>query len=159
MRIAITGHRDLTGATAIDIDNALRQWLADLEEADSLVGLTCLADGADRLFANAVLDFGGTLEVIVPTEQYRETLRQESLDEYDRLLDKAAKVTEFNHPEPDGDAFMAASLAMLDTADRLLAVWDGLPPRGPGGTAEVVDAAREREVPVTVMWPDGASRG
>ena len=51
---------------------------------------------------------------------------------------------------------MAASRAMLDKADRLFAVWDGEPARAYGGTADVVTEARG--IPVTVIWPKGASR-
>ncbi|UJW36868.1 hypothetical protein L3Q67_02325 [Saccharothrix sp. AJ9571] len=40
----------------------------------------------------------------------------------------------------------------------VLAVWDGGPSSGHGGTADVVDAARERGLPVTIVWPDGAER-
>ncbi|MGW5646007.1 hypothetical protein ACWEV3_27990 [Saccharopolyspora sp. NPDC003752] len=40
----------------------------------------------------------------------------------------------------------------------MLAVWDGQPARGFGGTADVVDSARKRGVDVTVIWPDGARR-
>lgn len=37
-------------------------------------------------------------------------------------------------------------------------VWDGGPSGGHGGTGDVVDAARERGIPVTVVWPEGAAR-
>ncbi|WP_198036875.1 hypothetical protein [Nocardia sp. BMG51109] len=47
---------------------------------------------------------------------------------------------------------------MLDDADELFAVWDGKPARGYGGTADVVAVARQRGMPVTVIWPDGAQR-
>jgi hypothetical protein len=53
---------------------------------------------------------------------------------------------------------MAASERMLDLADQLVAVWDGLPARGYGGTADVVAAARRRGMPVVVVWPPGARR-
>jgi len=53
---------------------------------------------------------------------------------------------------------MEASSVMLAHADRLFAVWDGQPARGYGGTADVVAEARQRGVPVTVIWPEGASR-
>ena len=52
---------------------------------------------------------------------------------------------------------MEASNAMLSRADRLFAVWDGKPARGYGGTADVVDEARKRGIPVTIIWPEGAS--
>ncbi len=53
---------------------------------------------------------------------------------------------------------MEASNAMLDRADRLFAVWDGKPARGYGGTADVVSEARKRGLPVTIIWPEGATR-
>ncbi|GGL42208.1 hypothetical protein GCM10011588_66220 [Nocardia jinanensis] len=47
---------------------------------------------------------------------------------------------------------------MLDEADELFAVWDGKPARGYGGTADVVAVVCDRNMPVTVVWPEGASR-
>ncbi|GAA2994425.1 hypothetical protein GCM10010519_29600 [Streptomyces lactacystinicus] len=38
---------------------------------------------------------------------------------------------------------------------KLLAVWDGLPARGQGETADVVALARSRGVPVEIVWPEG----
>jgi hypothetical protein len=56
------------------------------------------------------------------------------------------------------ESHMAASKLMIDAADELYAVWDGKPARGYGGTADVVAYARERGIPVRVIWPDGAQR-
>ncbi|MDM4719304.1 hypothetical protein QTQ03_06720 [Micromonospora sp. WMMA1363] len=39
-----------------------------------LIGLSCLADGADQLFAAAVLEHGGSLEVVAPATEYRDGL-------------------------------------------------------------------------------------
>jgi hypothetical protein len=39
-----------------------------------------------------------------------------------------------------------------------LAVWDGKPARGYGGTADVVADAKTRGIPVTIIWPPGATR-
>jgi hypothetical protein len=53
---------------------------------------------------------------------------------------------------------MEASQTMLDRADYLFAIWDGKPARGYGGTADVVAEARDRRIPVTIIWPEGATR-
>jgi hypothetical protein len=37
-------------------------------------------------------------------------------------------------------------------------VWDGKPARGIGGTADIVSYARQKGVPVAVLWPEGAAR-
>jgi hypothetical protein len=157
MRIAITGHRGLPAATERRVDQAIREQLGAYAGSD-LVGISNLADGADQLFAQAVLDVGGRLEVIVPAAQYRDGLPESAHAVYDSLLSKAAKVHRLDRVESTEDAHMEASSAMLATADRLFAVWDGKPARGYGGTADVVAEARQRGVPVTVIWPEGASR-
>lgn len=47
---------------------------------------------------------------------------------------------------------------MLQDADALFAVWDGKPYRALGGTADVVAHARANDLPVTIVWPEGATR-
>ncbi|GDY28421.1 hypothetical protein [Gandjariella thermophila] len=155
--VAVTGHRGLSEATERLVAEALRAEIDRRAGAD-LVGVSCLADGADTLFAEAVLAAGGSLVVVVPAERYRDGLPASHHATYDALLSRAAEVVRLHHVKSVAEAHMNASLRMLDRADELLAVWDGLPARGFGGTADVVAAARERGVPVTVVWPDGAHR-
>jgi hypothetical protein len=156
MRLAITGHRELPPATARLVDNAVRAWLAALPAP--VTAVTSLADGADQIAARAVLDTGGALEVIIPAARYRDGLPAETRAAYDALLGQASAVDQLGYDASTSDAHMAASEAMLETADYLLAIWDGRPARGFGGTADVVAVARSRSVPVTVIWPDGATR-
>jgi hypothetical protein len=47
---------------------------------------------------------------------------------------------------------------MIGMVSELLAVWDGKPARGHGGTADVVAAAREQGRTVRVIWPAGSTR-
>ncbi|MGI9003253.1 MAG: hypothetical protein ACR2GH_16615 [Pseudonocardia sp.] len=156
-RLAITGHRGLPPMTENLIDTALRGTLTQRAYPE-LVGLSCLADGVDSLFAQAVLDAGGTLIVIVPATQYRDGLPENHHPTYDAILQQATNVIRLDHTESDPQAHMDASLCMIDEADELIAVWDGEPARGYGGTADVVAAAEDRAVPVTIIWPDGATR-
>ena len=155
-RIAIAGHRGLPGLTADLVDKAIRGTLA--EAGSGVTGISCLADGADQIFARAVTDLGGSLEAIIPAGQYRDGLPADSHPEYDRLLAKAAAVRRLPFAEPSSESYMAASKLMIDTADVLFAVWDGQPARGHGGTADVVAYAREHGKPVRVIWPAGAQR-
>ena len=57
------------------------------------------------------------------------------------------------------ESYLAASQHLLFEVEELLAVWDGGPSGGLGGTADVVAAARQRGLPVHVIWPHGAARG
>ncbi|HEY4018254.1 MAG TPA: hypothetical protein VGM75_06180 [Pseudonocardiaceae bacterium] len=74
------------------------------------------------------------------------------------MISKAAVVRTMPFAKSDADAYMAASEHILSTADALIAVWDGQPSTDYGGTADVVEAARKRGIPVTRVWPDGAAR-
>lgn len=124
-----------------------------------MTGLSCLADGADQIFARAVTGLGGTLEVVVPATGYRAGLPGDSHPGYDDLFAQAAAVRRLPFTESTPESHMAASRLMVDEADELYAVWDGKPARAYGGTADVVAYARERCTPVRVIWPDGARRG
>lgn len=155
-RVGITGHRGLDGTVAAWVRAAIAADLAGV--GADLVGVTCLADGADQLFAQAVVQLGGALHVIVPARRYRDSLPEDCHGAYDGLLATAVQVERLDHEESTGQAHMDASTTMIEQVNRLIAVWDGLPARGWGGTADVVDLARHRNVPVTVLWPPGAVR-
>lgn len=157
-RIAITGHRGFSARTARLIDAAIRAELARIPDNVQIVGLSCLADGADQIFAQAVVDAGGSLEVIVPAAKHRDGLPAEALPAYDALLAHAAERHQLPHVESTAQAHMDASIEMISRADQLFAVWDGQPARGFGGTADVVNYAQRVGLPVTVIWPSGATR-
>lgn len=155
--IAITGHRGMPRRTELLVDEAIRQEVSRRLGA-SLVGLTCLADGADTIFSRIVLDSGGSLHIFVPATNYRDELPEDHHATYDALIAQASEVTNLDHSESDSNAHMDASVQMIEQADELFAVWDGKPARGYGGTADVVDVARKRGLPVTVIWPAGSQR-
>jgi hypothetical protein len=155
-RIAISGHRSLPADTTELIDQAIRAALSGL--LPDVTGISCLSDGSDQLFARAVTDLGGSLEVIIPATQYRDGLPDDARPEYDSLITQAQTVRQLPFTESNSESHMAASTAMIDTADMLYAVWDGRPARGYGGTADVVAYARQHGIPVQVIWPDGAQR-
>ncbi|TMM41348.1 MAG: hypothetical protein E6F99_02660 [Actinobacteria bacterium] len=157
-RIAISGHRGFSAEVEALVDKAVRAELLRHATNNDLVGLSCLADGADQIFALAVLDVGGKLEVFVPATRYRDALPGSAHRRYDELLSRAIAVHRLDYVESTAESHMAASIEMLDSADLLFAVWDGLPARSFGGTADVVKHAKEIGVPVTVIWPHGAMR-
>ena len=154
-RIGITGHTNLTPSSLATVREAVRAALAGVTP-EELLGVTCLARGADQVFAEAVLDLGAPLHVVLPAADYREN--QIDLGSFDTLLDRAATVHTMPFPRSGPAAYMAASEHMLARIDTLIAVWDGRPAGGYGGTADVVRAANDRGLPVIVVWPPGAAR-
>ncbi|MFB7905818.1 hypothetical protein ACFC1T_05280 [Kitasatospora sp. NPDC056076] len=157
MRIGITGHRGLNP----EVEAKVRQLLIDIaseEDPRALTVVSCIADGPDSWMAEIALEHGGLLEAVIPADGYRDGLPDWHHPLYDRLLGSAAAVHRTGLTESDSAAHMAGSELLVQQVDKLLAVWDGLPARGYGGTADVVAYARRRGVPVEVLWPQGARR-
>jgi hypothetical protein len=156
-RVGVTGHRMLPAGTARLVQLALRERLAQLA-GSALVGVSALADGADQLFADAILALGGSLEVLVPASRYRDALPADCRPAYDRLIARAQTVERLTYQHSTDEAHMAAGRWLVERCDVILAIWDGRPSRGLGGTGDVVAYAWERGVPVEVIWPLGARR-
>ena len=157
-RIGITGHMNLSHDSTPLVAEALRDVLKKYNKGD-LVGISCLAQGSDQIFARVILECGGAVEVILPSADYREQkVKPDNLAEFDDLISRACTVRTLPYEKSNRDAYMAASEEVLDSVDSLIAVWDGNPSGGYSGTADVVAAARKRGIPVTVVWPDGARR-
>ncbi|MFD8354591.1 hypothetical protein ACFV1X_37405 [Streptomyces coelicoflavus] len=157
MRVGITGHRGLS----TDVEDKVRGFLTGrVQQYDpaELVGVSCIADGPDSWFAEAVLRHGGRLEIVVPAAEYREGLPGWHHPVYDRLISRAADTHHTGMTESTSQAHQAGSEILVGLVDELVAVWDGRPARGYGGTADVVAYAERTGVPVRVLWPEGASR-
>ncbi|WP_217140221.1 hypothetical protein [Streptomyces sp. AC627_RSS907] len=157
MRVGITGHRGL----GVGVERRVREMLdeaVNAYDAADLVGVSCIADGPDAWFAEAVVKHGGRLEVVMPAAGYRDALPEWHHAAYDDLLGQASDVHETGMDESTPEAHMAGSEILVSLSDELLAVWDGKPARGFGGTADVVSYAERRGVPVRVLWPEGTTR-
>lgn len=157
VRLGITGHRGLTDDVADRVRRALDAELAT-HDPRTLTGVSCLADGPDTWFAQHVVDRGGRLEVVVPAAAYPDALPGWHRPAYDALLRRAAAVHHTGLQASEPQAHMAGGEVMVGLVDQLIAVWDGRPARGHGGTADVVAYALRTGLPVRVLWPTGASR-
>ncbi|MER8067353.1 hypothetical protein ABTZ59_03430 [Streptomyces sp. NPDC094034] len=157
MRVGITGHRGLSKAIERQVKAMLAEQIATLDVRD-LVAISCIADGPDTWWAQAVLDAGGRVEVVIPAAWYRRDLPDWHHAEYDSLFSSASDIHDTGMTESTSAAHQAGSEILVGLSDVVLAVWDGLPARGFGGTADVVAYAARVGVPVTVLWPDGATR-
>lgn len=154
-RIGIAGHQNLPDAALVFVTAGIR---ACLVEHDDVIGYSCLAAGADQLFAAEVLTAGGRLHVVIPCAGYLTTLTGADAAEYRRLLAAADERTELAFPAPSETAYDAAGRTVAELSDVLIAVWDGEPARGLGGTGDVVAHARALGREVRVIWPPGLSR-
>lgn len=155
-RVGVTGHIHLSADT---VDLIRQEFSTRLQRyGRGLVGVSCLAPGADTLFAAAVLAAGGRLEAVIPARTYREHgVPAEDRSVFDELLAHAEVVRVMPYEEPAADAYRAANEAVLGGIEQLFAVWDG-GVGGPGSTADTVGSARDRGIPVDIVWPAGARR-
>ncbi|MGB8963650.1 MAG: hypothetical protein WCC38_17060 [Pseudonocardiaceae bacterium] len=157
-RVGITGHSNLTVESAPLVADALRAELA-AHVSDGLVGVSCLARCADQLFARVVLELGGGLEVVLPAADYRSRkVKVDNAAVFDELIGQATTVRTLPFETSNRESYLAASEHVLSTAELMMAVWDGYPADGRGGTGDVIERARALDLPVTVVWPTGAAR-
>lgn len=157
-RIGVTGHTLLSADTATMVYDALCDELRRYRPS-RLHGITCLAAGADQLFANAVRAVGGTFEAVVPAADYRDkVVSADNRPEFDELIGLAERVTYMPFARSGPEAYMAASEELLRRSELLFAVWDGSMAGRLGETGAVVAAARVRNLRVRVLWPANAIR-
>ncbi|PKV82545.1 hypothetical protein [Nocardia fluminea] len=155
MRISVTGHMNITPATA----ELVREAVIDLlDGTPDLVGISCIARGADSVFAEAVLDIGGQLEVVLPSRDYREAkVKPDHAAQFDALIARAANVRTMDFDSAGREAYEAANAALVQGVDRMIAVWDSQDGQR-AGTGTVVELARKHGIPVDIVWPEGAAR-
>jgi hypothetical protein len=185
LSVGVTGHRTDTLPTgrsealgdqirdslrlAADAAAALFETERDCFSSDPprLRFVSPIADGADQIAAEVALALGWELQVVLPFErtEYRATLADRGARErFDELLGRATCVLELpGHGERLLDAYVMTGRATVAHCDLLIAVWDGLPPRGRGGTGEVVQFAITRgtavvhlplkaDAPARILW-------
>ncbi len=167
LRVGVTGHRILTETDKIDagIDAALDA----IERAfpgRPLCLVSPLAEGADRLAAQRVLrrnDARLLAPLPFPRHEYMrdfvgddEDQTRRSQAQFVELLSRADRVLELPATTTRDEAYAQVGEYVLDNCDVLIAIWDGEPAQGQGGTAEIVAAARRRKLPLA--WVHAGNR-
>ena len=157
LNIGVTGHR-LNRISQRELDRLTPQVQPFLVQIATTAPtpvptlLSGLAEGADRHVARLALDAGYALHAVLPFARdtyVRDFAEASSREQFGELLGRAERITELpGRPGFSAQAYRRAGHALLDEADVLLAVWDGQPAQGAGGTAEVVNEACRRRIPV-----------
>jgi len=189
LAVGITGHRPpiLNAAAAERMRPRLDALFAMLGEAARAVHaghdrffadaapvlrvVTPLAEGADQLATEVALSQGFAAQAVLPLprDDYRgDFVDPQSQAAFDGLIARMSCVLQLP-PLPAGrdDAYALAGRATIAHSDLIVAIWDGQPARGRGGTAEVVAGALRRGLPVVhlpieesqptrILWSDYA---
>lgn len=156
-RIGVTGHRDIPDELRAHVRASM--YAAFLSHDGSLEALSSLAAGADQLFADIALACGAELTAVIPSGDYEEGFADAAeRARYRCLRKRATREVRMAFAHSTDEAYYAAGAYIADHCDRLLAVWDGRPARGLGGTGDIVHYARALGKPVTVIWRAGVER-
>jgi len=151
--VGFTGHRQLENAPGTA--GAIRDAIAGLKREcpGEWIGLSSAAAGSDTLFAVEALAVGCAWHVVLPlpTAEFRLDFSESEWRETEALLARAEQVRVINETETREDAYLDAGLETVHGADILLAVWDGEPARGKGGTADVISYARDLGRPIIII--------
>jgi hypothetical protein len=122
------------------------------------VVVSSLAEGSDRIVAEAGLAAGYTLEAVLPfgrAEYARDFATPQSQTAFERLLAASTAVFELDGAADERSrAYEAAGFVMLANTDLLIAIWDGEDAAGTGGTAQIVGRAIADGIPVIRLDPD-----
>ena len=122
---------------------------------------TALATGADQIAAICGRSTGYFVRALLPFEpnEYRKDFAiGEELDGFEQALAAADEIVALpgSRSEPQ-NAYVLVGESLVESADILIAIWDGEQARGPGGTAEVVEMALRTSVPVIHIEVDHVS--
>ncbi len=179
LRVGVTGARRLTPEAAAALGPQLaavlgrirRQVLA-LAEGPAARALyaamppqlrlvSALAEGADRLIATEALALGYQLEAPLPfaRAEYERDFPATAAAFSALLAAAGERVLELDGARGTDEtrSYEAVGRLVVHNCDILIAVWDGLPARGRGGTAEIVAYAAETGRPV--WWLDAGGGG
>lgn len=173
--VGISGHRNLpedaVHAVRAQLGEALREIATGVARiaaehphcyADTparLSLLSQLAAGADQLAAEIALEQGYALRAVLPfpRSDFAEDFDGAVRARFDRLIGLTEQCWSLPGTRTHADAAYAhAGEATAAQCDLLIAIWDGHHARGLGGTADVVDYAVRRGVPVLHVPTDGS---
>jgi hypothetical protein len=151
--VGFTGHRQLADAAgaarAITAAlEALRQ-----EVPGEWIGLSSIATGSDQLFVEQLLTLGMSWHAILPLPraEFQKDFSPSEWVDVERWLGRAEHLRTINVNGSRDDAYLDCGMATVEGADVLIALWDGEPAHGKGGTADVVEYARSIDKPVFVL--------
>src|SRR5690348_16279956 len=143
--VGVTGHRDVAQDDDSEIAVQVREFFCRLQTAyphTPIVLLSSLAEGADRLVAQAALECGVELYVVLPmqTSLYEQDFAsEESVQQFRRLMARSYGTGIVKPPGPERDRHYAAAGAFIvSRSEILIALWDGDEDEMRGGTSQIV---------------------
>ena len=154
--VGFTGHRRVEDE--VKTGQALRELIATLqrEVGREMIGRSSVASGGDTLFAEACAAAGMKWIALLPFSEaeFKKDFNDGEWKRAKALLDRAERVEVSSDKAERPGGYLHCGIATVDGADVMIALWNGLPSRGQGGTAEIVAHARAVQKPLIVISSD-----
>lgn len=151
--IAVTGHRFISDE--INFHHVIRQVLQDilkLHDMRDIYLYSALAEGSDQLVARISQEFEEIqlrVPLPMPEEEYlADFATEDGKAGFQKLLSTAIDVINLSSPGDCQDSYEALGDYLVNHADVLMALWNGVYNHKKGGTSEVVKAALQAGKPV-----------
>ncbi|MBL8912213.1 MAG: hypothetical protein JNM17_16095 [Archangium sp.] len=158
--IGITGHRAIDEMRiGASLREALEKVKASLPTHARLEFLASIADGTDQLVLREVRRAGHRTHVVLPMhwDELKKDLDEASAERARAELDAAKSTRMAPGRQVRPECYADANTELVLASDAIIAVWDGQPARGVGGTAEVVTLARAASLPVVWIHSDSGA--
>jgi hypothetical protein len=146
LAVGFTGHRNVP-----DEDKsraAIRKVLEDWKSRISglAYGVTSVATGGDLLFAETCLELNLPIRIFLPMpkEQFHADFDDDSWARAERVMEKALSVEVVGAGEEPPQRYYECGIETVQQSQLLIALWDGGPGQGLGGTADMVYFAKEQ---------------
>ncbi len=148
LKIGVTGHRKLK-----NIDELIKIVQVELKKISNSYLLeriiSPLADGSDRIIAEVLMNgFAANLIVPLPFEkdEYTKDFSEDSKKQFDSYLEKASNLYEVDSLETNSrkECYFNVGKEVVNQCNVLIALWDGKPANGIGGTGDIVKYAKKK---------------
>ncbi len=166
----ITGHRSLPKANETllcqqiesvlhhikKVTGEVHREIAQLHTEDPPVLrlITMLAEGSDRIAAKCALKNDFRLQCPLPmgiAEYEKDFETADSREEFHQLISQAERILKIEScTKVRSRAYQNSGQIMLGHSDLLIAIWDGLDSGKVGGTSDMVEQAKQLDIPV--VW-------
>jgi len=160
--IGWTGHRTLPNEPAVrravkSVLEALTKRSVDaaMDLHVDWIGIGSAAIGADIIVAEACILLGLPVRIVLPCSV--DGMLAVTPTEHKATVARVCAASEvtpaISHRIDTHPDYVAVAKEIASKADVLIAVWDGSPARGPGGTAEVVRLSEQLGTPIIRINP------
>lgn len=148
--IGFTGHRKLENEE--QCRSAITDFLRERKQVHPGIvwGVSSAAAGGDQVFCEACLELGIPIRVLLPkpVEEFHRDFEIRSWERTRKILDRALSVEVTGDARDSKEQYYDCGIQTVSECQLLVALWDGEPSRGRGGTQEIVTFAEKTGHPV-----------